>query len=164
MLLISIIDNSKLKLFFRKIEKMITEDNLDIVIEERENRIEKWDKSKEFKKLQFNLVYFILSGFFIYGASFFINFSDWKISLLFISLFSMALLLGFKYCQGLSNYIHIKWFEYLSFEMFYGLVLIILYFEMSFLVLLAVIPLIPIIKKENTVRKKILSKNHDNKI
>jgi len=143
---------------------MILGESLDIVIEKKDNRIKTWNNSKEFKNFQLNLIYFIFSGVLIYAASLFMDFSNWKNLVLFILLFSISLLLGFRYCYGLSQYINIKWIEYVLFELSYGVILILLYLGLDFFVFLAIIPIIPILKKENIIRKNMLTKtieDHD---
>lgn len=156
---IAIYDHVCFKKLCIKVDKMIKENNIDIIIEQKEHLLKAWENSKAYKNIQLNVFNFIISGVFVYLTSFFTDFTDWRNIVICLLLFSNSLLLGFRYCFVLSKYIHIKWFEYLYFELFYGLVLFLLYMEMNLFIFIAIVPLIPIMKKENKVRKNILVEN-----
>ncbi|AUD63210.1 hypothetical protein BK010_06255 [Tenericutes bacterium MO-XQ] len=161
--LLSVFDNISLNKFLTMLISRDVMDSKDVSIENRDNRIKKWENSENFKSFQYNLAYFIFSIFGVYATSYFTDFSTVLDLSVFVLLFTVTLLLGIMYCQGLSKHIKIKWYEYVLFEGFYGLVLLLLYFNMNFLIGLAIIPLVPILRKENKIRKKILS-NEDDKI
>jgi len=159
--LISVIDNISLKKFLTMLINSDVMDSQDVSMENRDNRIKKWEDSQDFKSFQYNLVYFISSIFVVYVTSYFTDFATIIDLYIFVLLFTTTLMLGIIYCRGLSKHIEIKWYEYILFEGFYGLVLLLLYFDMNFLIVLAIIPLIPILRKENKIRKKFLSNKDD---
>ena len=160
-LVVSVIDNISFKNFLKMISSSNVIEGQDVLIESRDNRLRKWKTSEGFKGFQYNLLYFLFSIFVVYAASYFTDFSSSLDLIMFVLLFTLTLFLGIMYCQGLSKYIKIKWYEYILFEGFYGLVLILLYFNMNFLIVIAIIPLIPILRKENKIRKEILSSDDE---
>lgn len=160
-LVVSVFDNISLKKFLKMISGSDVIEGQDESIESTDNRLKKWKNSEGFKGFQYNLFYFLFSIFVVYAASCFTDFSSAIDLIMFILLFTLTLFLGIMYCQGLSKYIKIKWYEYILFEGFYGLVIILLYFNMNFLIVLAIIPLIPILRKENKIRKEILSSDDE---
>lgn len=159
--LISVIDNISLKKFLTMLINSDVMDSQDVSMKNRDNRIKKWEDSQDFKSFQYNLVYFISSIFVVYATSYFTDFDTVIDLYIFVLLFTTTLTLGIIYCRGLSKHIEIKWYEYILFEGFYGVLLLLLYFDMNFLIVLAIIPLIPILRKENKIRKKYLSNKND---
>lgn len=142
-----------------EITNSVKEKDIDIHEENKIYYRKMWDKSKDFRIIQVNIFNILLSLVSVYIASFFTDFNNAKEMIIFVILITITLLFAIRYCVVLSRFACIKWYEIFGMFLFYTSILILLYYEMNFFVLFGMIPVIPIVLKEEKIRKEVISKN-----
>lgn len=154
-LLISIFDN----IIIYKLLKQIKFGSDEFELESRENRLKTIKNSKEFKKFQLNILYYFVGIINVYLFGSLLNLNTLQNQIIYYSISMISLLLSMIYIINFSKYTKLKWYHYFLSIFTMIFIIIIIYLEYNLLVFLTLLPMYPIIIKENEVRKNFLNSN-----
>src|SRR5690554_6704591 len=158
-LILKIIDIVTLVINFRKINVLIlNNDDDEILKQEKEFKVKVLKKSEDFKFFQLNIFLLLIAIFSIYLVDTLIDYSNEFHMILYCTVLLLAIILSVKYVHNISKISDsVKFYHYLSSVISVLAVSLILYLDANLLIFLLFIPLIPILKLDIGVRKRLLN-------
>ena len=157
-LILTVINITTLVINFRKINVLILNNDDEILKQEKEFKVKVLKKSEDFKFFQLNIFLLLIAIFSIYLVDTLIDYSNEFHMILYCTVLLLAIILSVKYVHNISKISDsVKFYHYLSSVFSVLAVSLILYLDANLLIFLLFIPLIPILKLDIGVRKRLLN-------